>query len=102
MKIKQGCRVGGIKPEMIIATLLIEPVLNDYGQELVITEGTGGKHSATSRHYSGNALDVRIWKLSEDGTVDECADKLRTALGAEYRVIVHDTHLHIMFIGLAV
>ena len=100
MKRKQSCRVGGTQPEMIIALLLIEPVLNEYAQELVWTEGTGGKHSDTSRHYSGNAIDVRTWKLQEDGTEEECADKLRTALGTEYRVIIHDTHFHIMFIGI--
>ena len=102
MKRKQGCRVGGMQPEMIIALLLIEPVLEQYNQELVLTEGTGGKHSDTSRHYSGFAIDVRTWKLQEDNTEDECADKIRTALGHEYKVIVHDSHFHIMFIGMRV
>ena len=100
MRRKNSCRVGGIQPEMIIALLLIEPVLNDYEQELVWTEGTGGEHSDTSRHYLGFAVDVRTWKLQEDNTEDECADKLRTALGKEFRVIIHDTHFHVMFLGL--
>jgi hypothetical protein len=102
MKRKKNVRIGGVQPEMVVAMLLVEPVLDSYNQEMVLTEVTGGMHSETSRHYSGFAFDIRTWQLQEDETVDQCAEKIRDALGKEYRVIVHDTHIHVMFIGLPV
>lgn len=102
MKRKKGVRIGGVQPEMVVAMLLVEPVLDSYNQEMVLTEITGGMHSETSRHYSGFAIDVRTWQLQEDDTVEDCAAKIREALGCEYKVIVHETHIHIQFIGLPV
>ena len=80
----------------------MQPVLKNsnaiwksYGEELVITSGRDGIHSAGSLHYYGYAVDLRIWRL--EGKVDEIADILRAALGDDYDVIIHKTHIHVEY-----
>ena len=100
MKLKDGIIVNGMRPEILLAVYIIEPILLSLHQELVITEICGGKHSANSKHYLGCAIDIRTWALTENGTTEECAKLLQSALGWEYYVHVEPDHIHIQFNGL--
>ena len=94
--IKKGAKVNGLRPEMVLAYVICAPIMAKYGQDMVLTEGTGGKHSKTSRHYIGMAMDLRTWTLTDR---DACTAELREALSDEYVVVLHDTHIHIQFNG---
>lgn len=98
MKIKPGASVQGLKPEILIALIAADRVWRDHGKVLVITSGTDGKHSRTSRHYIGMAADLRTRYFN--CTTKKLATKaLRDSLGPEYKVVPHSTHLHIQFNG---
>ena len=86
MKLKDGIIVNGMRPEILLAIYIIEPILLALHQELIITEICGGKHSTNSKHYLGCAIDIRTWVLTENGTIDECAKLLQSELGREYYV----------------
>ena len=59
----------GIHPGLVPYLFIIDEVYRDYlGHEVVITSCTDGKHSATSRHYLGTAVDVRTWTTPVSGT----------------------------------
>lgn len=95
MKIKHGVSLKGISPEIIVAILIIEPILNEYGQELVITSGREGQHVKNSAHYRGDAIDFRNWQLVADGNLHAAITVMQDALGDEYWIKDSDTHIHL-------
>lgn len=57
--IKEGVKIQGLQPEMLLGIRIIENEFESQGESLVITEITGGKHMQGSKHYVGQAIDVR-------------------------------------------
>lgn len=72
----------------ILATLL----LLDHPGTLVITSGSDGTHSPTSRHYRGEALDLRIWNLHDPEAVRA---KIQAALGPKFTALMESDHIHV-------
>jgi hypothetical protein len=79
---------------MRIVLMIAEDIWKTYGQELVVTSGLDGEHKASSLHYYGYALDFRTRYFSEK-TKNAVYTDLKLALGKRYRVIKHDTHIHV-------
>jgi len=96
MKIKEGVVMTGLQLQMRDVLIAADQIWKDAGQELVVTEGTGGTHSAGSLHYYGYALDLRSrdFSLAE---LNDVVDKLNKALGSYYNVVVHNTHIHVEY-----
>lgn len=96
MKIKQGANISGIKIEMRHVLVAAEMIWRHHGQELVVTSGLDGTHSAGSLHYYGYALDLRTryFTGAEQASV---ANALRAALGGSYDVVSHASHIHVEF-----
>jgi len=72
-----------------------------HGQpDLVVTSLRDGIHLPTSLHYSGNAVDLRIWGLNSQ-TLNSIVSQLRSALGhpGAYEVYLESDHIHIEFNG---
>lgn len=70
--------------------------------DLVITAGTDGKHMATSKHYLGDALDVRTNNFPSKSAKQQFAVALQRELGSDYDVIFEaaDTpneHIHVEY-----
>ena len=59
MIIKDGVILQGLDIKMRPALIAADKIWRDYGQELVVTGGLDGTHSAGSLHYYGLALDLR-------------------------------------------
>ena len=96
MKIKSGVRVLGIRPEMILALMVAEPLFTKGGVELVITSVVDGSHSMGSLHYAGAAVDLRIRHLPLGGAERIYGD-LISALGSDYDVVLEKSHIHLEF-----
>ena len=97
MIFKKGVKINGIKPEAVLACLVIVSVLTAQGfgaYDIVITSGTEGKHSRTSLHYVGFAVDVRS---NEMDFPEDAVDALKIALTDEFDVIQEKTHIHVEF-----
>lgn len=78
----------------ILATLL----LWDYDGEVVITAGSNGTHAPKSRHYTGEAVDIRTHNFTLP--VDTLRASLQAALGPKFVVIwespnTPNSHLHV-------
>jgi hypothetical protein len=96
MKLKQGV-VFDLKEGILRALPVIEHVWLKYGQEPVITAGTDGKHMKGSKHYSGDAVDVRSRFFDAETTVAVAKD-LAFKLGSEFDVVNHvGSHIHIEY-----
>lgn len=96
MIIKKGAKIGGIRPEMIIALMVAERVYDAHGEELVWTEGTGGEHGYGSLHYVGLAIDIRTRYFSKTEAA-QVALEIRERLGEDFDVVLEEDHIHIEF-----
>jgi len=96
LRIKDGVSLAGLKKEMRIALIEADDIWKQHGQDLWVTEYMGGEHSAGSLHYGGYALDLRT-RYFGDSEARVVSAKLREALGGDYDVVLHTTHLHVEF-----
>jgi len=62
---------------------------------VVITSVTDGKHKEGSRHYTGDAIDIRIWNLPEDVSYLQASSDLRSLLDDDYDVVLESDHIHV-------
>jgi hypothetical protein len=102
MKIKEGVIMNGLKFQMRHAIMMANQIWAEYGQELVITSALDSEHSPGSLHYYGYAVDLRTRYFDEKvklKVIKELSDGLRL-LDTGYRMVVHDTHIHIDWSGL--
>jgi len=95
MKIKAGVGVSGLRPELVLAVIVVQPILAKYNQELVITSAIDSKHSVGSLHYVGLALDLRTWNLGNDAGT--CVHEMKDSLGGEYDVVLESDHIHLEY-----
>lgn len=99
MKIKGDVSLLGFHPEMLVALMIADKIIETYGAPTVITSGVEGTHSKkTSKHYVGYGLDLRSRDVPEDKR-HECADKIGAALGPEFYCAFEVNHFHISYNG---
>ena len=93
-------RLKGINAELVLAALVIEPIFNLYGAELVITAGTevfnaNGEriHMIGSKHETGEAIDLRSRDVDPAlrGTLE---GEVNDMLGEEFDFIQEGNHFH--------
>lgn len=96
MKIKEGAALAGLDIKMRPALINADAIWAAHGQELVVTAGLDGEHSAGSLHYYGLALDFRTRYFGTEQT-QVIAKSLREALGSDYDVVVHPSHIHVEY-----
>jgi hypothetical protein len=102
VKIKDGATLQGLKLRMRPVLQAAERIWRNNGQELVVTSGTDGTHSAGSLHYYGYALDFRTRYFEEQDrykVFKELSDDLRIK-NRDYCVIWHPTHIHVEYRGI--
>ena len=94
---KNGASVSGIRPEMVLAFVIIQQILwIKYGFRAVIVSGKDSKHGRGSLHFVGLALDLstRDMKPTDLGPATIA---LKEALGDDYDVVLESNHWHIEF-----
>jgi len=99
MKLKKGSKgskVNGLRTEILLAVMIADSVYKRHSKELVITEGTGGKHGHGSLHYVGQAIDIRTNYFTKEQT-ELVASEIKEALNEQYDVVIEKTHMHIEF-----
>lgn len=96
MLLKPGVRIQGLRPELVLAMVILDGVFVLRRAVLTITAVIDGKHSAGSLHYAGSAFDARTRDIPP-AEVQEVATLARTALGADFDVVVEPDHLHIEY-----
>ncbi len=96
MQLKPGVRLNGIKPEMVMACMIINSVFESRNKNFVITSCTDGKHSIGSKHYSGYAIDCRTRHLLTS-EADHITIDIKKALGDDFDVVLESNHIHIEF-----
>lgn len=96
ISIKDGVNISGIRPEMSVALQIVAYVLTTNGYSTIVTSVMDGKHGRGSLHYVGCAMDIRTRHIPE-GQQDALVLVMRESLGAQFDVVLEDTHIHIEF-----
>lgn len=98
LSIKPGVTIHGLQPQMVLAVIATHAIYASMGVELVITAGNDGKHMQGSKHYSGNAIDIRTYNLPDPKrNAPEIVRQLQQDLGRDYDVIFEGDHIHIEY-----
>lgn len=96
--IKEGVVFGDeIKPTTRKIIDAAEYVFGKYGIQPTITSALDGHHMANSKHYSGDALDWRIWESDIRGLTSTIVDEMRYYLGLDYDVVLEEDHIHVEY-----
>lgn len=96
MKLKSGVKIQGIRPELLFALNVADRIYNTRGKELVITSLNDGVHSPGSKHYSGDAADLRT-RFFTHPQQKEIEARLVASLGQDYDVVLENDHIHIEY-----
>lgn len=86
----------GVTPKMLVIAAAAANTAEKGNFEVVITSGTDGEHMKGSKHYTGDALDIRISNLSLSN-LKALMTGLATRLGDNYDIILEKDHLHIEY-----
>lgn len=97
---KPGVRIGGLKPQMLIALRVVEDQMNLLQCDTIVTSANDSQHMHGSKHFIGSALDFRT---KHTGRGKAVSDAIRKELGPMgFDVILEDLggqneHLHIEY-----
>jgi hypothetical protein len=99
---KPGVRFAVITPALLHMLGVLERLSHMLpglpAEGLVITAGSDGTHMAGSKHYTGEAIDLRTKTLTHVAKA-ALIDRLRAELGPQFTVLLEDEdrpneHLH--------
>lgn len=65
--------------------------------DMTITSGTDGKHMEGSKHYTGDALDIRSSVFPDYDARSLFLIELRNRLGKDYDIVIEKDHIHIEY-----
>lgn len=99
-KIKKGADISHLNVEMREALPIMASIYAKYGYLMTITSGNDGRHMKTSKHYTNDAVDLRIWGLEDAGFLKIIANELQIALDnftQGFQVVIERDHYHVEF-----
>lgn len=85
----------GLHPRLVEALFIADDLHRlATGKELVITSLRDGKHKTGSKHYSGEAADLRIHYLPRP---DIWSNELAAKVGPDFDVLLEGDHIHVEY-----
>lgn len=97
LRIKEGVKLSALHEKMWEACIAVAERYGRNGYYCMITSGRDGKHSPTSLHYSGRALDFRTHNVSTQQQKLKLAAEIADDLGDAFDVVLESDHLHVEF-----
>ena len=89
-----GCRIGGLRPEAIVAVLITNTVYAKNDLDLRWTACVDSKHMPGSLHYVGLAIDIGPPPANLQVAM---LQTLKEALGDDFDVVAEGDHWHVEF-----
>lgn len=98
MELKRGVQLTALSPQILLGVMAANEEYAKHKTELVITSCTDGKHSNNSRHYRGDAVDLRTRNLLEpDATGPKIVEALKRKLGRDFDILFEGDHIHMEY-----
>ncbi len=89
-----GVRVRSPYVAMALLIAVVHETFRELGVDAIVTSVSDGRHSSTSLHYSGFAIDWRTRDLPDDLARTLLRDRIVSRLGVDYEIILESHHLH--------
>ena len=80
----------GVEPRALLLLAAIANVSRDLPFDVTITAGTDGKHKKNSKHYTGEALDIRTKNFPSKRAKQDFISAVLLRLGAGYEFFLED------------
>lgn len=94
---KESVRIDVLSPQLVLGLIAIHSVFESHGYDCILTSVSDGAHRSGSRHYDGNACDLRIRHISSGSHVTDLVDDLRRVLGSNFDVVLEVDHIHVEY-----
>lgn len=99
ISLKQGVRIAGLQPQMVLAAAIIEDLYEEIRVTCLITSCNDGTHKSGSLHYQGCAMDFRTKNVPRT-MINGLVDSVKMSLGPDFDVILEsingdNEHLHV-------
>jgi hypothetical protein len=85
-----------VRPKSLTLMAAAANVAETLGVPLTVTSGEDGQHMSGSRHYTGDAIDIRRRNLSKP-QLDAVLAGLKERLGPGYDIVLERTHIHVEY-----
>ncbi len=95
MQLKVGVKLLGVLPQTVAAMWIVDKVYQSFGQDLIVTNCSEGKHKRASAHYTGRAFDARTRFFASQKEKVKVKRACKKALGQGFDVILEKDHIHI-------
>ena len=83
-------------PQIVLALIIVDQVMKQCGQEALITSINDARHSKTSLHYDGKAVDLRSrWFSHPENVLALCKDALGN--NPDIDLILESDHFHMEY-----
>ncbi len=66
LSLKPNVRLDKLTPQMVVGLMIAWSIYSGFGYDLTVTSGEDGTHSDLSKHYQGDALDLRTKHVPAD------------------------------------
>lgn len=84
-------------PQIVTAWTIADEVSKKHtGKHITITSILDGKHKTGSKHYTGEAFDIRTF-IYTPAQINNLTNVLKLTLGKSYDVIFEGDHIHIEY-----
>ena len=90
IKIKPGVLLDGLQPVMFRAIATASEVIHRYADDCVVTSGKDGQHMKRSKHYTGEAVDLRSRHIPDVADKLRCLDDLKATFGADFDILLEN------------
>jgi hypothetical protein len=91
IKFKDGIKLSDLKPQTVLALMLCWQIYRDqFTAEMVVTSINDGRHMDGSKHYTGEAFDLRTKGTGRGSQIANEARRLLGPLG--FDVLFEDQH----------
>jgi len=84
-------------PQVVLALWMANEVYNGHGIDMVLTSGSDSRHSNTSLHYSGQAVDLRTNNIPTEPLKGTIAREIKKKLNVDYDVVLESDHIHLEY-----
>jgi len=91
----KSVNLDGLSIDLVKAIPFIMQIWSQWGvRDLFITSANDAAHMENSKHFSGNAIDIRSRNIPN--CIEMCVE-IREALGPDFDVVIESDHVHIEY-----